>query len=110
MRATWEPNELPRKISRPRETANAASPIRDALPLKDQPVTPPDQRPITLDQFLKHIGVVGSGGQAKLAIQDGYVTVNGQLETRRGRKLSPGDVIVVDQQHEFVVSSPGNED
>jgi len=78
--------------------------------LKDQPVTPSDQRPITLDQFLKRIGVVGSGGQAKLAIQDGYVTVNGQLETRRGRKLSPGDVIVVDQQHEFVVPAPGNDD
>ena len=77
--------------------------------LKDQPVTPSDQRPITLDQFLKRIGVVGSGGQAKLAIQDGYVTVNGQLETRRGRKLSPGDVVVVDKQHEFVVPSPDND-
>ena len=69
-----------------------------------------DQRPITLDQFLKRVGVVGSGGQAKLAIQDGYVTVNGQLETRRGRKLSPGDVVVVDQQHEFVVPSPSPDD
>ena len=60
-------------------------------------------RPLTLDQFLKFVGVVGRGGQAKLAIQDGYVTVNGELETRRGRKLAPGDVVLVDQQHEFVV-------
>lgn len=60
-------------------------------------------RPLTLDQFLKIVGVVGSGGQAKLAIQDGYVMVNGELETRRGRKLVPGDVILVDQKHEFVV-------
>ena len=69
-------------------------------------MTPSDQRPITLDQFLKRAGFVGSGGQAKLAIQDGYVTVNGVVETRRGRKLSPGDIIVVDKQHRFVVSLP----
>ncbi len=66
-------------------------------------MTPSEPRPITLDQFLKRAGVVGSGGQAKLAIQDGYVTVNGELETRRGRKLAPGDIIVVDKQHRFVV-------
>ena len=65
-----------------------------------------DQRPITLDQFLKRVGVVGSGGQAKLAIQDGYVTVNGVLETRRGRKLMPGDVVVIDKEHRFVVPTP----
>lgn len=69
-------------------------------------MTPSDPRPITLDQFLKRAGVVDSGGQAKLAIQDGYVTVNGELETRRGRKLSPGDVVVIDKDHRFVVPAP----
>ena len=69
-------------------------------------MTPTGQRPITLDQFLKRVGVVESGGQAKLAIQDGYVTVNGELETRRGRKLSPGDVVLVDKEHRFVVPMP----
>ena len=69
-------------------------------------MTPSDPRPITLDQFLKRAGVVDSGGQAKLAIQDGYVTVNGALETRRGRKLSPGDIVVVDKNHRFVVPAP----
>ncbi len=69
-------------------------------------MTPSDPRPITLDQFLKRAGVVGSGGQAKLAIQDGYVTVNGALETRRGRKLQPGDIVVVDNEHRFVVPAP----
>jgi len=49
---------------------------------------------IRLDQFLKLHGVAGSGGQAKLLIQDGQVTVNGDVETRRGRKLQPGDVVV----------------
>jgi len=60
--------------------------------------------PITLDQFLKTTGLVGTGGQAKIAIQEGYVTVNGELETRRRRKLAFGDVIVVDNEHRFVVT------
>ncbi len=63
-----------------------------------------DQAPITLDQFLKITGLVGTGGQAKIAIQEGYVTVNGELETRRRRKLAIGDVIVIDNQHRFVVT------
>ena len=63
-----------------------------------------DQAPITLDQFLKITGLVGTGGQAKIAIQEGYVTVNGDLETRRRRKLAIGDVIVVDNQHRYVVT------
>jgi ribosome-associated protein len=48
---------------------------------------------IRLDQFLKLSGAVGSGGQAKLLIQGGTVRVNGEVETRRGRKLNPGDVV-----------------
>ena len=48
---------------------------------------------IRLDQFLKLIGAVGSGGQAKLLIQSGAVQVNGQVETRRGRKLKLADVV-----------------
>ena len=67
-------------------------------------MTPPDPPPITLDQFLKTTGLVGTGGQAKVAIQEGYVTVNGELETRRRRKLSLGDVILVDNEHRFVVT------
>lgn len=67
-------------------------------------VTTPEAAPITLDQFLKTTGLVGTGGQAKIAIQEGYVTVNGELETRRRRKLALGDVIVVDNEHKFVVT------
>lgn len=51
----------------------------------------PDSDIIQLDQFLKVIGVAGTGGQAKLLIQAGEVTVNGAVETRRGRKLTTGD-------------------
>ncbi len=56
-----------------------------------------DSKPttITLDQFLKQAGVVGSGGQAKVLIQAGEVLLNGFVEIRRGKKLTPGDVITV---------------
>lgn len=53
---------------------------------------------IKLDQFLKQMQVVGTGGQAKLMIQDGEVSVNGNAETRRGRKLVTGDRIEIDGQ------------
>ena len=51
--------------------------------------------PITLDQFLKQSGIVGSGGQAKILIQEGEVRLNGVVETRRGKKLAPGDVVEI---------------
>jgi len=50
---------------------------------------------IKLDQFLKWVGVASTGGEAKLMIQDGDVTVNGIIETRRGRKLVAGDLVSV---------------
>jgi len=50
---------------------------------------------IKLEQFLKLAQVVQSGGEAKHLIQGGGVQVNGQIETRRGRKLRHGDVVVV---------------
>jgi ribosome-associated protein len=50
-----------------------------------------DTEHIKLDSFLKAVNAVGSGGEAKLRITDGDVRVNGILETRRGRKLRPGD-------------------
>lgn len=50
---------------------------------------------IKLDQFLKYQGVAATGGQAKLMIQDGEVEVNGEVETRRGRKLVDGDRVTV---------------
>ena len=42
--------------------------------------------------------VVGSGGEAKVLIQAGEVSVNGEIETRRGRKLAPGDVVEVEDE------------
>ena len=50
---------------------------------------------ITLGQALKASNLVGSGGEAKVLIQGGEVRVNGEVETRRGRKLKGGDVVEV---------------
>ena len=47
----------------------------------------------TLGQALKVANVVGSGGEAKVVIQAGEVLVNGEVETRRGRRLRSGDVV-----------------
>jgi ribosome-associated protein len=51
---------------------------------------------LRLDQFLKLRGIAESGGQAKLLIQGGEVQVNGEVETRRRRKLVVGDVVEVE--------------
>ena len=48
---------------------------------------------ITLGQLLKFAGMVGSGIDAKMVIQDGQVLVNGEVETRRGKKLRSGDQV-----------------
>jgi ribosome-associated protein len=47
----------------------------------------------SLGQALKAAGLVGTGGEAKVLIQAGEVSVNGEVETQRGRKLEEGDVI-----------------
>ena len=46
---------------------------------------------IKLDALLKFANAVATGGEAKLAIQEGGVTVNGEVCTMRGKKLYPGD-------------------
>ena len=48
---------------------------------------------IKLGQALKAAGLVESGVMAKEVIQDGEVTVKGEVDTRRGRKLYAGDVV-----------------
>ncbi|QYX30056.1 RNA-binding S4 domain-containing protein [Sphaerospermopsis torques-reginae] len=50
---------------------------------------------IKLDQFLKFVGISSTGGQAKIMIVNGEVKVNGEVETRRGRKLSADDIVTV---------------
>ena len=57
---------------------------------------PEDSATIRLDDFLKRNGLVGTGGEAKVRIQAGEVTVNGHTETRRRKQLALGDVIELD--------------
>lgn len=61
---------------------------------------------IKLDSFLKAANLVGSGGEAKIIISEGEVRVNGSVETRRGRKLYPGDRIVLGDR-ELLVGRAG---
>ena len=48
---------------------------------------------IKLGQVLKLAGLVDSGVDAKIVIQDGLVKVNGEIDTRRGRKIVVGDIV-----------------
>ena len=50
---------------------------------------------ITLDALLKATGLASSGGAAKILIAEGAVQVNGEAETRRGRKLRAGDLVLL---------------
>ena len=52
-----------------------------------------DEEFIKLGQALKKASVVGSGVEAKFVIQDGLVTLNGEVELQRGKKLYAGDVV-----------------
>jgi ribosome-associated protein len=54
-----------------------------------------DSDMIRLGQFLKLADLIDTGGEAKILIASGDVTVNGEVDTRRGRQLRPGDVVVV---------------
>lgn len=56
-----------------------------------------DTEYIKLDQFLKLIGIVGTGGSAKIIINEGNVKVNGEVCTIRGKKLRKDDRIEIDE-------------
>lgn len=58
---------------------------------------------IKLDALLKFAGAVGTGGEAKLAIQEGEVTVNGEICTVRGKKIRPGDRVEIGGQIALLV-------
>lgn len=50
---------------------------------------------IKLEALLKFAGLVGTGGEAKVRIQEGEVSVNGAVCTMRGKKLRPGDTVTL---------------
>ncbi len=53
---------------------------------------------ITLQQVLKKLNIISSGGAAKYYLSENPVLVNDELEQRRGRKLYPNDVLVVNNK------------
>ena len=59
---------------------------------------------IKLQDLLKFAGAVETGGDAKLIIQEGRVTVNGEICAMRGKKLRPGDRACLDNETELVVT------
>ena len=52
-----------------------------------------NREPVELYKILKFEGLVASGGEAKMVIDEGYVLVNGDVETRRRKKIFSGDII-----------------
>lgn len=84
----------------------SASPQPPVPPVQPQ-LLPPPALVLTLGDFLKSVGWVGSGGQAKRLIQAGEVSVNGQPETRRRRKLAVGDRVQWSDQAAVVAEVAG---
>ena len=64
-----------------------------------------DSEYITLGQFLKYVNIVSSGGMVKAVLQDTKIIVNDVLEARRGKKLYPGDKIVVNGHGDYRISN-----
>jgi len=58
---------------------------------------------ITLGQFLKLEGIIGSGGQAKWFLSENVVYTNDEVEDRRGKKLQHGDVIKSDEFGQYKI-------
>lgn len=61
------------------------------------------EKQITLGQLLKVLGYVNSGGEVKHRIHEFDITVNGESEHRRGRKLYTGDVVMINSK-EYTIS------
>ncbi|MDD4184288.1 MAG: S4 domain-containing protein YaaA [Candidatus Izemoplasmatales bacterium] len=59
---------------------------------------------ITLGQFLKYVDLVQSGGEVKAFLAVNDIKVNGEIENRRGKKLRPNDIVVVNKNREFLIS------
>jgi len=70
--------------------------------MNDATKPPEKKQKLRLDQFLKLKGLVGTGGEAKVRIQTGEVTLNGEVCTQRGRGLQIGDVVELGGSSETV--------
>ena len=84
--------------------ARGAAPICDPPPMRDVPIRGDE---IGLGQLLKFVGVAESGGAARALLDDGVVRVNGEPESRRGRRLHDGDVVEVEGEDALRVVGGG---
>jgi ribosome-associated protein len=70
-----------------------------------------NREPIDLNKLLKLDNVVSGGGEAKILISEGRVTLNGEVETRKRKKVFAGDVVeYLDRTIQVVVESPPDQD
>ena len=81
----------------------ATVPVLDTERMRDVTLRGPD---IRLGQLLKFAGLADSGGEAKELLLEGLVRVNDEPETRRGRTLRDGDVVVVGEERVRIVGGP----
>lgn len=58
---------------------------------------------IKLDQLLKFAGIIETGGQSKLIINQGIVKVNEEIVKKRGKKIKKGDIIEIKDIGKFIV-------
>lgn len=56
---------------------------------------------IQLDQLLKFANIAQTGGHAKILIRQGMITLNDQIETRRGKKIYPGDTVIINVKDDY---------
>ena len=59
---------------------------------------------ITLGQFIKFVGIISNGSEAKLYLASNDVYINDELDVRRGRKIYPGDKIKVEGKTYRIIS------
>ena len=78
-----------------------SGPVGDDVWMRDVVI---DSDMIRLGQFLKLADLIETGGEAKIVIAAGDVSVNGEVDLRRGRQLHPGDVVEVFGRSARVVS------
>ena len=59
---------------------------------------------ITLGQFIKYVGIISNGCEAKMYLANNDAYINNELDTRRGRKIYPGDIVKVENKEFKVIS------
>ncbi|MGI6393026.1 MAG: S4 domain-containing protein YaaA [Candidatus Izemoplasmatales bacterium] len=59
---------------------------------------------ITLGQLLKFAGIINNGGEAKGFLRANRITINDEVDNRRGKKIHPGDKVTINDKIELLIS------